>query len=180
MLSMSQKWFTVSENDPSLYSSISTLAHLRRVPPNNLPVYVMTLGNYLYCVCHGPTIRRRPRWGQHVTRNRMDYNEPGLVPGPALIETSRLAPTRAIWKCWPLCHLSAIERGILSMYSYQAPSIRLVVGVLHPGNIRTGTNFWHCTLMVPHWETRPPAPWPDISLSRIILTLSQPDLVLSL
>ena len=34
-------------------------------------------------------------------------------------------------------------------------------------------------LVLPNWETVPPAPWPDIPLSHIILTLSLPVLVLS-
>ena len=28
-------------------------------------------------------------------------------------------------------------------------------------------------IMLSHWKTRPPAPWPDIALSHIILTLNQ-------
>ena len=34
-------------------------------------------------------------------------------------------------------------------------------------------------IMPPHWETRPSAPCPDIPISNIILTFSQPVLALS-
>ena len=34
-------------------------------------------------------------------------------------------------------------------------------------------------IVLPHWETRPPGSGPDIPLSHIILTLSQPILVLT-
>ena len=34
-------------------------------------------------------------------------------------------------------------------------------------------------IVLPHWETRPPAPWCDIPLSHIILTQSQQVLAIS-
>ena len=34
--------------------------------------------------------------------------------------------------------------------------------------VRTHVNF----IVLPHWETKLPAPWPDIPLSHIILTLA--------
>ena len=34
-------------------------------------------------------------------------------------------------------------------------------------------------IVLPHWATRPPAPWPDILLSHIFLTLSHPVLAIS-
>ena len=43
----------------------------------------------------------------------------------------------------------------------------------------SGTNLWQCTLMVlSHWETKLLIPLPDITLSHIIQTLSQPVLAL--
>ena len=42
-------------------------------------------------------------------------------------------------------------------------------------SVRTHGNF----IMLPHWEIRPLTPWPDIPLSNIILTLSEPVLALS-
>ena len=64
----------------------------------------------------------------------------------------------------------------------------LIVGVLHLGNmyghIRTGSDLWLCThgdfSVLPHWDTRLSALWPDILLSSINLTLTQPVLTLTI
>ena len=48
-------------------------------------------------------------------------------------------------------------------------------GVHQFATVCTHGNF----IVLPHWNTRPPAPLPDIPLSRIILTLREPFLALS-
>ena len=59
---------------------------------------------------------------------------------------------------------------------------------LYPSNIQSHirTGYWLVTvcahgglIVLPHWETRLPAPWLDSPFSHIILTLSQPVLALS-
>ena len=75
----------------------------------------------------------------------------------------------------------------LRLYSAMVFGGWLVVGVLCSGNIKGQhqERYWLVTVcthgdftVLPYWQTRQPAPWPDIRLSHIMLTLNQPVLVL--
>ena len=78
-----------------------------------------------------------------------------------------------LWYWAPFC----------SIQWHQCHLICLLVGVLHPGSSYgywLGTVHTHCDFIaLPHWETRPSAPWSIFPLSKIILTeLTSPCLIL--
>ena len=56
----------------------------------------------------------------------------------------------------------------------------LAISVVIPGWVLISdcARSWRLYIGAPHWETKPPAPCPDIRCSHIILTMSQPVLAL--